>query len=269
MTTLAIPTYFHNWIQEKSGDGSITIEDNGKATIAASAGSTAYLYTTAQLFPGESVRFSCNTYAASGEAQVSIMAFTPDSSKGDVNEFNALSGGKNNKPISVEYTAPPTSDECVLVYFKVGVETDKSGSVTVMCPRAVISTCYVGTTRTNAEALIELNGGSASINKSYLQTGIQEVNLVPSPDDPSTYLVEVVMDRIVATNGSGKSIYPSFSYNKWVSSSTTTNKLAVGVVSYNALSRRVYLGFYQPLTGALFDARAIYQCNINFKSEII
>lgn len=268
MPALGIPTYFHGWLQETGGDGAISVFDDGRATINASAGSVAYLYTSAQLFPGESVEFSCNVYAATGKAQVAIRAFTSGSGLGDTNDVDALAGDQDNQAISVKYTAPLTSNECVLVYFKVGVPTDVSGSVTVMCPRAQISRAFIGTLRTTASALLELNGGSVSINKSYLRTGILEVNLVDSGDG-SIFYIEVVMDKIVPAGKAGLSLYPQVWTDQWLSVSTTTNQHQICVVSYNALSNRVLLGFKNSVTGAKFDARAIYQCNIQFNANII
>lgn len=268
MTTLAIPTYFHSWEQETSGDGAILVNDNGQANISASAGSNAYLYTSVQLFPGDTIEFSCNTYAASGQGQVQISAFTTGSGIGNTSNFNASLGGNNNGATTVHYTAPFQSDECIIVYLRVGVETSVSGSTTVMCPRANIKRGFIGTTRTNAAALLELNGGTVNINTSYVNTGIQEVNLVD--DGSGVWDVEIVMDKIIAMDsGAPVGLYPHLQVSKWHSTSTTTSQLEVGVKSYNSLTRRVLLRFVNLSTGAPVDARSIFACNIMFKSELI
>ena len=256
-TNACISPLFTNWVEEKTGQATIDV-NNGAALISAAIGEAATLYYPIVLYPGDSIEFNVSVFASSIAAVAFIFEDSPGSGFGNTSTVTTTKGMEE---VSLKHTVSLDSDGPKYVFVKVGLDSSVAGSLTAVNPRIKITRDSIGGTRTLAIGNLLVSGGAATINDKWTHAGIANLAI-------NGGLLEVTLDRTAVTTSLSyqTKALPHFTVNTGFG---TANNLICRPKSYDQFSRVFGIEFIDVTTGLPVDAATITNARVLFEAKII
>lgn len=190
MTNLSIPNNPAKWHTSITGNSKITINNDGTVNIKSNKGDTAYIYMPVQVISGDSININTLISNSSG---ASVIYSNEDEFSSNV--FNrTYCENIDFQYIEINHTSKLNKDVAHYIYVKIGSDSsiDTDCNIAFIKVKAISS---IGTMRDVAFASILIKNGVASINESWVNSGISKLELF---DDR----IDIYLDKIISISSS-------------------------------------------------------------------